>query len=333
MGDDYFSFTEVYAAFEWLQTQHPQHVQLLALPELTHEGRSVRALRLCENTSSSVRKPVFMVIGGLHGCEWGSSEIIINLATTLLQGRDSGLDYGGGVTHTKAVAQSILQGLDLLLVPLANPDGGFTSRTNFDSWRKNRSREQASSGPGIGVDLNRNFDHPLTGSTEPVTSSQYAGPAPFSEPESRNIRALVQAWDPDWFVDLHSAARCVVFPWSVEQPAASMPAADVTAHEALGSAYAGAAQQVSGQPIRVSAGFQFTSATGTSHDWVYARARPPHPAPGGGSGAPRGQTLAFCIEWSRDTVPMWFDMQAQMRESGAGLVAMCLRVLSGQPRP
>lgn len=326
MGNDYFNVAEVVAACQRLQLDHSKHVQLVPLSEPSHEGRSATALRLCENTAINVRKPVFMVIGGLHGCEWGSSEIIINLAADLVQGRDSDLDYGGGVVYDKAKVQSVLQGLDLLLLPLVNPDGRYFSQTNGEFWRKNRSQMEANSGPGIGVDLNRNFDVLFAESVQPLASPFYAGPGPLSEPEARNVQALVKEWDPDWFVDLHAGARCVVHPFSVGQPPAPMPAGDLLAYQQLGGAYAAAAQNASGQPMKVSAGFQFISASGTSHDWVHgarqANAVQRNPA------ADRAQTLAFSVEWSSDMVPMWFDMQALIRESSAGLVAMCLAALA-----
>ena len=326
MGGDYLNAAEVLAGCQLLQSQHVHHVQMLTLPEPSHEGRAIAALRLCEDTKSSVPKRVFMIIGGLHGSEWGSSEIILNLAADLVQGRANGLSYGE-LSYSQEQVQSVLDGLDLLLVPLANPDGRFFSQTNGEFWRKNRSTMQASSGAGIGVDLNRNFDHLFAESVQALTSPFYAGPGPLSEPETVNIEALVIDWDPNWFVDLHSGARCVVYPWSVEQPTFAMPAVDVLAHQRLGGAYAKAVETVSGKPIQVVPGFQFVSASGTSHDWAYARARPPSPTPGEQTATPRERTRAFAIEWSGDPVPLWFDMQALMRETAAGLVAMCLAAL------
>lgn len=326
MGPDYFNAAEVLAACSRLQSDYGQHVRMLPLPEPSHEGRAIAALLLCEDTQNLVRKPVFMVIGGLHGCEWGSSEIILNLAADLVQGRASGLDYGGK-DYSKEEVQSVLAGLNLLLVPLANPDGRFFSQTNGEFWRKNRRTIGASSDAEIGVDLNRNFDYLFAESVQAMTSPFYAGPGPLSEPETLNVDALVQEWDPDWFVDLHSGARCVVYPWSVEQPTFAMTDDDVDAHEQLGGVYAEAAKAVSGNPVRVTPGFQFVSASGTSHDWAYARARPPSPTQGQLAATPRLRTRAFSIEWSSDPVPLWFDMQALLRETAAGLVAMCLRAL------
>jgi protein MpaA len=57
-------------------------------------------------------------------------------------------------------------------------------------------------GNAHGVDLNRNFSYRWSGS-EPPGSGYYAGPSPFSEPESRAVRRLVRRIEPDLTVWFH----------------------------------------------------------------------------------------------------------------------------------
>jgi hypothetical protein len=87
---------------------------------------------------------------------------------------------------------------------------------NVDSlWRKNRRDN-----PGTecdGVDLNRNFDV-LWGVTQGQTSCAqcseiYVGPQAFSEPETRNIRNILDTRRVDCFVDVHSYSELVLWPW------------------------------------------------------------------------------------------------------------------------
>jgi hypothetical protein len=223
--------------------------------------------------------------------------------------------------------QSVLQGLDLVLVPLVNPDGRAFSYDNGQSWRKNRRPPDSRSG-SFGVDLNRNFDflfnladNPagVTVSGSSVASDRhYRGPRAFSEPETRNVKALVEQAEPDWFVDLHSGHRCVVYPRSVATPthAPPLPPQDVQAHVHLASLYAQAVGNFRAPAPVVTPGFDIVAASGTSHDWVYARTRP---------GA--GPTLAFSIEWNVDPVPLPDVMDGIAREVRAGLLAMFLEVL------
>lgn len=321
--NQYYNVGEVASACHSLAARFRGTAKAFALAEASHQGTTPVGLRLGDAAAQAGR-PVFMVVGGLHGDEWGSCEIILNLASDLLHGQATGLDYGNGVQYSAAQVLSVLQGLDLVLVPLVNPDGRAFSQTQGQFWRKNR-RSPAARGGGFGVDLNRNFDFDFALADNPggviVSGSDtasdpfYRGPHAFSEPETRNVKGLVEQTEPDWFVDLHSGARCIVHPRSVATP---LPLQDLQAHAGLAAVYVQAVGSVSGRPPSVGTGFDIVAASGTSHDWVYARGRPP--------GA--GPTLAFSIEWSVDHVPLPHELEPIAREVGAGLIAMSLEVLS-----
>ncbi len=78
-----------------------------------------------------------------------------------------------GVAITSALARlPVPRGVQLWLLPLANPDGtAADTRTNAH-----------------GVDLNRNFPHDWRAISDPV---YYSGPRPASEPETRTAMALI----------------------------------------------------------------------------------------------------------------------------------------------
>jgi protein MpaA len=88
-----------------------------------------------------------------------------------------------------------VRGVDLWVVPTINPDGMAARRR----WNAH------------GVDLNRNF---ATGwrPTGPPGSGYYAGPRPFSEPESRAVRALVDRIHPAVSVWYHQPFGYVIPP-------------------------------------------------------------------------------------------------------------------------
>jgi predicted deacylase len=322
--NNYYNVGEVASACRSLAAKFRGMAQAFALDEASHQGTHSIGLRLGDSAAQAAR-PVFMIVGGLHGDEWGSCEIILNLASDLLHGQAAGLDYGNGVQYSSAQVLSVLHRLDLVLVPLVNPDGRAFSQSQGEFWRKNR-RPPASRGGAFGVDLNRNFDFDFEladnpGAVVAVSGSGtasdpfYRGPHAFSEPETRNVKALVEQTEPDWFVDLHSGARCVVHPRSVATP---LPLQDLQAHAALAALYAQAVGSVSGSALSVGPGFDIVAASGTSHDWVHARARPPGIGP----------TIAFSIEWSVEHVPLPHEVSERAREVSAGLIAMFLEVLS-----
>lgn len=68
-----------------------------------------------------------------------------------------------------------------------------------------------------GVDLNRNYGYEWnatvqSGSTDPF-AEDYRGPAPFSEPETQAIRALVLQHNFKYAISFHSGAESIVYPW------------------------------------------------------------------------------------------------------------------------
>jgi len=64
-----------------------------------------------------------------------------------------------------------------------------------------------------GVDLNRNYNYAWEGGSTDPRTEDYGGPAPFSEPETRAIRDLVQAHNFAYGIDFHSGAELILYPW------------------------------------------------------------------------------------------------------------------------
>jgi protein MpaA len=104
-------------------------------------------------------------------------------------------DEPGGLKVTAALRRrfSDIQGVDLWVVDTANPDGLAAHR------RVNAH----------GVDLNRNWSYrwrpgPRTG--------YYPGPSPFSEPESRALRDLIERIQPQVSIWYHQPWNAVLAP-------------------------------------------------------------------------------------------------------------------------
>jgi protein MpaA len=120
------------------------------------QGRPLVAVRVGDR--SSPRKA--LVVGNVHG------------------------DEPAGTAVTREILRRFraIRGVDLWVVPTANPDG-LAAGT-----RRNAH----------GVDLNRNFPF----AWRPLGGGEYSGPHPLSEPESRAARDLIRRTDPAitiWF--------------------------------------------------------------------------------------------------------------------------------------
>ena len=197
-----------------LATWFSAHFTRVQLPEPSIEGRPVYALRL-RFGGGRTRRGVLLV-GGTHARELMNPDAIVELAVDLLLSRvlSRDLTYGGR-TWTALDIRLIVDSLDIWMIPCSNPDGRAFVMTTDDMWRKNRRVNEGTACRG--VDLNRNCDM-LWGVTQGNTSCDpcrynYVGPAPFSEPETRNVRHLLDTERIDCFVDVHSYSELVLHPW------------------------------------------------------------------------------------------------------------------------
>jgi protein MpaA len=138
------------------------------------QGRSIYAYYF----GSGANKIVFF--GAIHGSEANTRTLMNRWATELENNSDR-------IPSDKTI----------IVIPTVNPDG-----------IANRSRFNAN-----GVDLNRNFDTPSWVTGTYLQTDFYptgGGSAPFSEPESQDIRDLMYREHPYLTLTYHSAAGYVI---------------------------------------------------------------------------------------------------------------------------
>ncbi len=229
-----------------------------------------------KNPSGASSKVQVIVIAGVHAREWAPPDALLSFLTVLLSQGTSGppsytpkaIRYPGLLRADKSVrfprctisrndVSSIINNLEIVFLPLANPDGREQSflppGTNIYQ-RKNLSGTASPAPcyllpdppPGVspilfdvsrGTDINRNFpvgwgdsyyspsffsSSVAVGSMPcvPVLHSynkgdSYRGPSAQSEVETQNILSLVASKNPTYFVDLHSAARSILYSWQL----------------------------------------------------------------------------------------------------------------------
>jgi hypothetical protein len=226
-------------------------------------------------------------------------DAVVELAVDLLVSyvTNTDLTYGGR-TWPAGDVRLILDTLDLWLVPCSNPDGRHHVMTVDDLWRKNRRDNPGTSCDG--VDLNRNVDV-LWGVTQGQTSCSacsdvFCGPSAFSEPETRNIKHLLDTRRIDCFADVHSYSELVLYPWGhaptqtvdttkrftglpsatclpIGQPgyAEYMPPRDLQRFQTVGQRIVDAIAAVRGRVYTNQASVALYPTTGTHSDYVYSR--------------------------------------------------------------
>jgi murein tripeptide amidase MpaA len=222
--------TEIESALTNFGTVYPDLCQRIELPEHTHEGRTCHALRIAKSFDRS--KPAALVIGGVHAREWGGPDIVVNFAGDLMRAytNGKGLKYGKK-TFAASEIKTIIETTTVVVFPCVNPDGVEFSHRKTAMWRKNRNPASAHGDPSkIGVDINRNYDflwdfksyfHPSAWvsslASEDPEEDTFHGAAPFSEPETRNVKWLLDNFSSSLFLDLHSFTGDVLYNWGDDQ--------------------------------------------------------------------------------------------------------------------
>lgn len=206
----------VAAAISALAAAHPALCTLSTLPETTlgYDGSlasaagpaSVQLLRIT-TTPGSRSKPGLLLIGGTHAREWMNPLIAIEFAAQLLNNHDP----ASADPEVQAIT-ALVEQLDILIIPVLNPDGLTFSVHDDAGWRKNRRNN---GGGCFGVDNNRNYEVYFggAGSSGAPCNDTYRGGFAFSEAENRNVRWVLEQF-PNVLVgvDAHSYGQQILRP-------------------------------------------------------------------------------------------------------------------------
>lgn len=344
----YLSVQGVEAGVQYLAATYPSFCQSIALPETSVQGRTSHALKIAHGGGGTRHGVLFL--GGVHARELVNPDLLIWFGTNLCQAYagDTGLTFGGKA-YNSGVVKLIVETLDLFLFPLVNPDGrAHVQDPNGDVWwRKNRSHDVASG--CYGVDLNRNFDllwsSGIGTSSSPCDYQIYKGPAAFSEPETRNVRWLLDTYPQiDCMIDIHSYSDDVLYPWgdatdqttdpakNFQNPAYNglrgvanstmyqeyTPQIDLDWFVNSGNAVVQAIQAVRGTAYTLKQSIGLYPTSGTSDDYAYSR----HFVDGS-----KTRVYAYCLETGVEFQPPYAEALNIMSEVSAGLVQFCVECL------
>lgn len=352
----YMNVTEVESALIGLAAAYPSICELITLPHVTAEGRTSHAVRL--GTASADAVDAYYLTGGVHAREWGSCEILVNLATDLCDAYFGGTGVGyGGKTFSAAEVKALMEQINIIIFPCVNPDGRNYSQSTAD-WRKNRNpADSGGVAEKIGVDINRNQDflwdfdtafapaavNMYVASTDPA-SETYHGSSPCSEAETKNINYIHDTYSRiRWYVDVHSYSEDILYIWSNDEaqivdpmknfrnPAYNytrgligddygeyIPDTDLSNLLALSQAFTRCLAEVRGKYYVAKPGFSLYPTSGTNDDYAYSR----HFADPSLSKA-----LSFTVEWGADFQPPWDEMQEIIKDVSSGLMGLGLEAL------
>jgi hypothetical protein len=275
-GRDSYRFLEDYnLEMKQLAQRYPNMVRLFTLPERTIEGREVLGIEIARNAQDTEDgKPLFLMLGVHHAREWPSSEHAMEWAYDLLT------NFGRQARTTRLV-----EATRNVVVPIVNPDGFNISRNAapqgdfglFDYEMKRKNCRISANTPDVfrsgtcddnpagrlrGTDPNRNYGGFWggPGASTAWSSDTYRGDGPFSEPETRNIKAFVGTRQVTALITNHTYSNLVLRPPGIYE--VGFPVDEPLMRE-LG------ARMTSRNAYANNPSFTLYDTTGGTEDWTY----------------------------------------------------------------
>nr|UPI76692.1 M14 metal carboxypeptidase 15 [Antheraea yamamai] len=196
--DRIYTYHQVDAYLEMLAEAYPRTVTLVNAGK-SFEGRDIKYLKISTTNFQDTSKPIVFLESLLHAREW------ITLPASL---------YAIHKLVIEVTEGDLLEDIDWIILPIANPDGYVHSHLENRFWRKNRANGYMVGDICVGVDLNRNFDvNWSTASSNTVCMETFHGSGPFSEPETAIIRDIFLQYSDrmELFVDIHSFGSMILY--------------------------------------------------------------------------------------------------------------------------
>lgn len=352
----YLNTQEVTTKLEILSLQYPTMCQRITLPFTTSEGRISHAIRI--RAGARPYRPAVLLIGCVHAREWGSADILVALAETLLVAyqANSGASFLSK-TYTANEIRDMMETVDLIIFPVVNPDGRTYSQTVDAWWRKNRA--PTSQTGVLGTDVNRNFDflwdfrrHFAPGlfpASDDPTWGTFHGSSPESEAETKNVKHIANTYpNIRFFVDVHSYSELILYPWGDDANQSTDPnqhflnvafdgarghvsdtayrefivPEEAARHQNIAQRMNGALQQARGRSYFIGPiASSLYIVSGASTDYMCGR----HLS------QPNLRKIdSFLIEWGKQFQPPYSEMENIIQEVSAALIELC-RAASDTP--
>lgn len=192
----YHTYDEVASELKEMSYEYDTLTHLVMIGESV-EGRAIYAMKISDNpTLEEDDEPDVLFVAEHHSREVITTEIAMGWIRHLLVNYDK--DF---------YVKTLVDSREIWVVPALNPDGYVrVGNGSFDA-RKNAHE----------VDLNRNYGYMWgfdnMGSSDNPDDETYRGPSPFSEPETRAMKGLVESHSFTASISWHSGMEAILYPW------------------------------------------------------------------------------------------------------------------------
>jgi len=227
----YYSYDQLTDLLDELQQEYPKIFNYSSLGK-TWEGRDIWLVKISDNVSIDEKEPGVLYTGGQHGDEKQGYQVVIYTIKSIVENYTL---VNVNQSFTERI-RNVVNNTQLFFIPMVNPDGVEAVT------RKNGRPNDCLLGKTLlrGVDTNRNsgykwelidqypiryrfkfpylekqnVKYPIFDFSSTRGEGQYRGPYPFSEPESRAIKSVVENQSIAIYVDYHAAVNGIYYGWA-----------------------------------------------------------------------------------------------------------------------
>ncbi len=261
INGSYHNYNETYELLSDLALRYPEYARLISIGK-SIEGRNIYVLKISDNVNEEESEPNIFFLGCHHAREWISVEIPLLFAQYLLTNIEN-----------DAEVRKAVNGTQIYILPILNPDGLEFSITHYRYWRKNR---RYNGDLTWGVDLNRNYSYKWglsnEGSSPSPLSEVYRGTGPFSEPETKALEEFMTKEVPSGVLSYHNFSQLILYPWGYTLE----PPEDFDELDKIGRKMSEMIFEVNGRKyVPGSGSYNIYETNGDMVDWVYGTFRVP----------------------------------------------------------
>ncbi|XP_055308561.1 uncharacterized protein LOC129572592 [Sitodiplosis mosellana] len=199
-GFGWKQYNELGAIYAWLDDILKKYPKVLTNYTYgkSYEKRPLRAVKVSHKKGN----PTIFIESTIHAREWITAATATYFLNELLTSDDVDI-------------RKLADNYDWVFVPVVNVDGYVYAHSKDRMWRKTR-KPSPKNKRCVGVDANRNFDshHGEVGASTDPCSEIYAGPTPFSEPETLALSKFIKSFDNiKLYLSFHSYSQLLLFPY------------------------------------------------------------------------------------------------------------------------
>lgn len=192
--DTYPKYSEYVAKMQYWAATYPSLCTLQNIGS-TPNGRALYVLKISDNAPADETEPEFLYTSSMHGDEITGFPNMLRLIDYLLT------NYG-----SLSEVTNIVNGTEIFICPLANPDGSFKTAGNDIM---NSTGNTATRANKNGYDLNRNYPDPKNG-LHPDSGLQTNA---VYQPETLAFLAFERTRNFVLSANYHGGAEVVNYPW------------------------------------------------------------------------------------------------------------------------